>query len=93
MTNTEIQNRIFLEPIEYVIHVFRGVRATARAIGRDASTISNWRKKPSKCIPAAVRRTILEVAKERGLEITSHHLDYGREITCDDYRIDYQRAR
>lgn len=74
-----------LGPAEYVIHVFRGVRAAARALGRDPSSVSKWRlpKERKGCdgfVPGPVRQTILTKARELGLDIDSEDLDYGRDI-------------
>jgi len=72
-----------LSPAEYVIQVFGGVRATARAIGRSPSSISKWQKPRSQggsdgCVPNAAQRIILEQAKKQGLDITPGDLIYGR---------------
>lgn len=77
-----------LRPAEYVIRVFKGVRATARAIGRNPSSVSKWQKErenrgTSGQIPHAVQRTILEQARERGLDITAEDLILGREVVVE----------
>lgn len=69
---------MLLTPAEYVIHVFKGVRATARAISRAPGSVSKWRKNGE--VPSAAARRILEVARERNLDITPSDLAYGRLI-------------
>lgn len=72
-----------MKPAQVVIQAFGGVRATARAIGRDPSTVSRWKKPKSKkgCggdVPGLLHKTILRVAQNRGLNITIQDLLYGR---------------
>lgn len=72
-------------PAQYVTKMFGGIRATARAIGRDPSSVLQWGKPVEiggrgGMIPTAIRLTILAKAKELDLDITSQDLDYGREI-------------
>ena len=62
---------------DYVIHIFGGVRATARAIGRDPSAVSKWRHE-TKIIPTAAQRIILDIARRKKLPITANDLIYGR---------------
>lgn len=77
---------VHLSPAEYVIRQFKGVRATARAIGRSPSSVSKWRcPKGEKrgCdgqVPGTVQRVILEKARELGLDITPSDLINGRVI-------------
>lgn len=73
----------FLSPAEYVIKAFGGVRATARAIGRDKSSVSVWRRSKDKkgtggLIPHKAQPLILEAAKERGIDVTPNDLIIGR---------------
>jgi len=68
-----------LSPAEYVIHVFGGVRATARAVGRYPNAVCRWKKK-SGHIPSAAQRVILSVAKKNNLSITPNDLVYGKEV-------------
>jgi hypothetical protein len=63
-------------PAQYVIEAFQGVRATARAIGRSPSSVSKWQIKGQ--IPRPAQKRILEVAQERGLDITPGDLILGR---------------
>jgi hypothetical protein len=76
---------MYLSPAKYVIHVFGGVRPTARAIGRDPSTVCKWplpraQKGCDGKIPGGVFRTILKEAKKRKLDITANDLIFGRNI-------------
>lgn len=73
----------FLSPAEYVIKTFGGVRATARAIGRDKSSVSVWRASKDKkgtggLIPHKAQALILKVAREKNLDITAEDLIVGR---------------
>lgn len=77
-----------LSPAEYVIHVFRGVRATARAIGRSPSSISKWTSPRDTqgrggSVPGSVQKTILAKAKELDLDITADDLIFGRDVRVD----------
>lgn len=67
-----------LSPAEYTVYVFKGVRATAKAVHRDPAAVSRWRKKGN--VPINVQRVILEIAKEKKLDITPSDLINGRTI-------------
>ena len=67
-----------LGPAAYIVHVFGGVRATARAVGRDPSNVSKWTKR--KRIPTAIQRHILSIAKRRGLDVKAADLVLGRKV-------------
>lgn len=74
-----------LNPAQYVIKVFGGVRATARAIGRRPGAVINWKnpKKRGGCdghVPSAAQRLILQIATDEGLDITPDDLMFGRDI-------------
>ena len=77
---------MLLKPAEYVIQIFGGVRATARAVGRTPGSVCLWHR-PRKSrgsagnIPSAAQRIILIVAKRRRLDITPADLMYGRRVT------------
>lgn len=72
------EDHVLLNPAEYIIRVFKGVRATGRAVGRAPGNVSKWRK--SGRIPSAVQEKILEVAKEKKLDIRPGDLVAGREV-------------
>ncbi len=85
---TERENK-HLNPAEYVIHVFRGVRAAARAIGCNPSAVSRWRTSKDRAgffgsVPALYQRKIHAKAKELDLDINSDDLDFGRLIISQD---------
>ena len=63
-------------PVDLAINRFGGVRALARAIGRDPAAISRWKK--TGVVPTSVQRRILEAAWDRGMDITAHDMIFGR---------------
>tara|TARA_Y100001937_G_scaffold83902_1_gene113526 strand:- start:588 stop:803 length:216 start_codon:yes stop_codon:yes gene_type:complete len=65
-------------PYELVISEFGGVRECARQIGRDAGSVSNW-KKNGGLIPTNIQRKVLERAWELGYNLTAHTLIFGLE--------------
>lgn len=74
-----------LSPAEYVISIFKGVRATARAIGRAPASVSNWRRSVKEGgtggqIPSAAQRKILQLARIHKLDITPNDLAFGRDV-------------
>lgn len=70
-----------LSPAEYVIYIFGGVRATARAVGRTPPVVSKWAKEKGKGrVPVQVQPEILRVARERNLDITAEDLILGRVV-------------
>ena len=73
-----------LDPAAYVVHVFGGVRATARALGKTPPTISRWqhprREHLKGLVPSKYHREILEKAKALDLDISAHDLVHGREV-------------
>jgi hypothetical protein len=73
-----------MTPAEYVIKIFGGVRAAAKAIGRDPSTVCSWKRPKSRkgCdgdVPGNLHRRILLIASQRDLDLTSEDLIFGRE--------------
>lgn len=72
-----------LNPAEYVISQFGGVRATARAIGYVPTNISKWRHQGNGRIPTSVQELILDKADEMGLDINAIDLIKGREVSYD----------
>ena len=65
-------------PVELAIDLFGGVRKLARALGRDPAAVSRWQK--SGVVPTSIQRRLLELAWERGINITAHDIVFGREI-------------
>ena len=75
-----------LNPAEYVILVFGGVNATARALNRSPGSVSMWRAPKSKKglggrIPSQAQLLILKKAKQLKLDITPDDLIDGRTIS------------
>jgi hypothetical protein len=75
----------FMSPAEYVIYCFKGVRATARAIGRDPSSVVKWpmprsRKGSDGKVPHRAQPLILRAAEERELDLTAQDLIVGRFV-------------
>lgn len=67
-----------ISPVDLAIDAFGGVRKLARAIGRDPAAVSRWRR--SGVVPTSVQKKILELAWERGIDISAHEIIFGREI-------------
>ena len=65
-------------PVQLVIAEFCGVRALARAIGRDPASVSKWQKRDGN-IPSSIQRKVLETAWAKGMEITAHEIIFGRD--------------
>ena len=71
---------MYLTPVEYVIRIFGGVRATARALGYYPSAVSRWRKRKDYTIPSSSHKKVLETAKRKKLDLTAHDLIYGKFV-------------
>ena len=74
-----------LNPAEYVVHCFGGVRKAGKALGRTASAVSKWNRSDKNLgcggrIPSRMQDVILQVAKIQGLDITAEDLVLGREV-------------
>lgn len=65
-----------LNPAEYVIEIFGGVRATATALGLAPSSVCEWRTK--KYVPLKVCIKLLKMKK---LNLNANDLMFGKEIT------------
>ena len=74
--NNTLQNHT--TPVEMAIDMFGGVRKLARALGRDPAAVSRWQK--SGVVPTSVQRRLLELAWERGIDISAHDMIFGREV-------------
>ena len=74
-----------MSPAEYIIKIFGGVRATARALNRSPSTVSKWRK-PRKeggtggQIPTLIQWQVLKLARRQQLPITADDIVHGRVV-------------
>lgn len=76
-TSTKLVN-----PADWVIQQFGGVRATARALNLSPSSVSRWRtntKSPGE-IPREQQKPILAVAAQDGLDILASDLIMGRVV-------------
>jgi hypothetical protein len=71
MNNTQIT------PVQLAIQSFGGVRRLAKAIDRDPAAISRWQK--NGIVPSAAQRRLLQIAWERGIELTAHDIIFGRD--------------
>lgn len=74
-----------MSPANYIISVFGGVRATARALHRSPSTVSKWRKSRKEGgtggqIPTLVQWQVLKVARLQKLPITADDIVHGRVV-------------
>jgi len=67
-----------LSPVELAIAEFGGVRPLARAIGRDAGSVSKWRRGDGN-IPTSIQKKLLETAWDLNYNITCHDIIFGRE--------------
>lgn len=68
-----------MDPAQYVVSVFGGVCALARAIGKTPGRVSHWRR-TGRIASDDVKRRVLAVARERGLDLTADDLLDGREV-------------
>lgn len=75
--NIANMEKITITPVQIAIKEFGGVRKLARALGRDAASVSRWQKLG--LIPAKDQRKLLELAWEQGKSITAHQVIFGRE--------------
>ena len=72
-----------VKPGPFVVSVFGGVRAAARALGRSSTSVSKWRMSKAKGgtdgrVPSKMMARVLAVAKRRGLDVTPADLVIGR---------------
>lgn len=68
-----------MTPAEKVIQVFGGVRATARLLALNSSSVSRWRMPAEKRgldgrVPSVHQAAILRIARERGLSLVAADL-------------------
>jgi len=64
-------------PYELCISEFGGVRELARQIGRDAGSVSKWKKHGT--IPTSIQKKVLERAWELGYNLSAHTIIFGVE--------------
>lgn len=65
-----------LTPVQLAIQGFGGVRRLAKAIDRDPAAVSRWQR--SGIVPSAAQKQLLEIAWERGIQLTAHDIIFGR---------------
>lgn len=85
LQDNQLRGSMQLTPAEYVISVFKGVRATARAIGRSPSSVCKWRRDKDRAgtdgqIPRCAQVALLLKAREMGLDLTAEDLIFGRAV-------------
>lgn len=66
-------------PADKVIAAFKGVRATARALGRNPSSVSRWRKSREDGgtdgrVPGNLQEKVLQAAQTMGIALTADDL-------------------
>ena len=64
-------------PYEVLISEFGGVRELARQVGRNAGSVSKWRKQGT--IPSSIQRKVLETAWAKGIKISAHEIIFARD--------------
>jgi hypothetical protein len=74
-----------MTPADIVISRFGGVRPLARLLGKDPSTIHRWKQPAERGgldgrVPSAVQVRLLELAREKGVDLTPADLVLGS--TC-----------
>lgn len=79
---------VHLNPAQYVLFIFGGLRRTARLLELNHSSILRWSRPKERngtggIIPSWHRHLILTLAQQWDLDITSHDLDFGRELQTE----------
>lgn len=69
-------DNIIKTPVELAIEEFGGVRKLARAVNRDPAAVSRWKRQGT--VPTSVQRQLLEIAWERGIQLSAHDMVFGR---------------
>lgn len=75
-----------LAPAHYAAHVFGGVCALARVLGKSPGRVSNWlrprsvRGQGGRIVSDDIKVRLLDLAKEQGLDLTAEDLIRGREV-------------
>lgn len=75
--NTE--NATPTTPADKCIQAFGGVRNLAKLLGRNASSISRWRKSKEEggtggCVPSALQNRVLTLAKAHNVSLSAEDL-------------------
>jgi hypothetical protein len=75
--NTE--NATPTTPADKCIQAFGGVRTLAKLLGRNASSISRWRKSKEEggtggCVPSALQNRVLTLAKAHNVSLSAEDL-------------------
>lgn len=70
------------QPRTHRSRVYTGVSAVARALGINTSQVCRW----GDTVPTAHQARVLEIAEERGLDITAEDLIRGRAV-CPGQRL------
>ena len=68
-----------MTPAEKVITSLGGIRAVARLIGRNPSSVQRWRKPRAEggtggAVPTAVQGRLLAIARDRGIPLAADDL-------------------
>lgn len=74
-----------LSPADKVIQAFGGIRAVARLIERNPSSVQRWRKPRAEggtggAVPTAVQGRLLAMAAERGIPLSA--VDLIQTVDC-----------
>lgn len=82
------RRQVWYSPGEYAVHVFGGVKKLARILGMEPTNISRWQRSrheggPRGLIPNKKQKVVLDIAKERGLDLTAEDIIYGRQVIED----------
>jgi hypothetical protein len=88
--NPELKDPLPETPADKCITAFGGVRALARALERNPSSVVRWRKPKDEggsngAVPSALQGRILAIAQARGLSLTAEDLILR---TASDWRLD-----
>lgn len=71
---------VYLSPAKLVILLFGGVRPLARLLDKAQSSVSKWQNTDDGGVPRKCHLKLLQIAKERGVELTPDDLVFGRTL-------------
>ena len=71
---------MYLQPAQYLVYKFGGVRKAARAIGRSPSAICRWNSRDRGRIPSEATSAVLAAAARMNLDITPNDILLGRKV-------------